>query len=129
MLNMHLYPVTATGDVTAVPESGRTVRAHAYKRFFDKIAEYILTFECRFAIGDLNMAFYCFIPELRARGFQVQLAGWNCHQLLHEVEARTVRSDSCGIWVIGTHQGVKLCMDCRVFGYIESQAVQMPIAH
>ena len=68
LLNMHLHPVTATREVTAVPESGHQGLAHAYKVLFDKIAEYILTFKCRFAIGDLSMAFYCFTPELRARG-------------------------------------------------------------
>ena len=119
LLNMHLHPVTAKNEVTGVPEPSRPDRTNAYKFFFSKIAEYILTFKCRFAIGDLSIAFYRFIPELRARGFQVQLAGWNCYQFIPEIRARTVRSDSCGIWVTGTHQGVKLCMDCRVFGYNE----------
>ena len=31
LLNMHLHPVTATGEVAAVPESGHQGRAHAYK--------------------------------------------------------------------------------------------------
>ena len=73
------------------------------------MAEFRPTFLC----GDFNMALFSVIPELRARGFQINLAAWYCWQMNYEA---TVRADSCGIFRIGPCQGVRLCFDASAFG-------------
>ena len=112
-LNIHLHDVTSKQETVARGGSAR-YGAPAYKNCFDKIARYILDYKCRFAMGDLGKVFFAFAPELRARGFSVQLAGWHCHTVQGEGKNR---SDSVGIWVIGPHQGVRLVWDCKELRY------------
>ena len=61
-------------------------------------------------MGDLSMSLFAFVPELRARGFNAQLAGWHDHKVYTEYWPR---SDSVGIWVIGPHQGVRLVWNSK----------------
>eukprot|EP00959_Pyramimonas_sp_CCMP1952_P228768 4783376-Pyramimonas_sp.AAC.1 len=48
------------------------------------------------------MALFLVVPELRARGFQINMAAWYPWQQQHE---RFVRADSCGIFRIGPCEG------------------------
>ena len=79
ILNCHFNSVTAKKAVSQVRGSPKGPEK-AYKQFFDKIADYTVEYKCRIIAGDLNMAFFALIPELRARGFQITLAGWHCCQ-------------------------------------------------
>ena len=106
--NVHLHFRTARRDL----QSG----GMAYKRFWDLLARYMAEFSPSFLCGDVNMALFNVIPELRARGFQVNLAAWYCWQ--NDLEQH-VRADSCGIFRIGPCQGIRLCFDASTFG-IES---------
>ena len=66
IVNVHLHCMTAKGDVS----NG----AHSKKLFWDELAQTIVEFGARFLCGDFNMALRSVIPELRARGFQINLA-------------------------------------------------------
>ena len=48
-----------------------------YKRFWDLLASYLLRYEVRLMAGDFNMSFLCVVAEMRARGFQINLAAWS----------------------------------------------------
>ena len=52
--------------------------AQAYKRFWDVLAGYLVSFGPRYLCGDFNMALFSVVPELRARGFHINLAAWYC---------------------------------------------------
>ena len=102
--NAHLNHMTAKRDL----KEG----AKAYKRFWDLLAKYLVSYGPRYLCGDFNMALFSVVPELRARGFQINLAAWYCWQQKHEDHAR---SDSCAIFRLGPCQGIKMCFDASVF--------------
>ena len=58
------------------------------------------------------MALYAVVPELRARGFQINMAAWYCWK---DNQQAVTRSDSCGIFRIGPCQGIRMCFDASVF--------------
>ena len=62
--------------------------------------------------GDFNMSFLCVIAEMRARGFQINLAAWYPFYMTVQQEMMV---DSCGIFVIGPWTGVRLNYDCSLF--------------
>ena len=93
----------------------RELGAASYKRFWDVLANHMAEFRPSFLCGDFNMALFCVIPELRARGFQINLAAWNCWQ---KEEETSVRADSCAIFRIGPCQGIRMCFDASVFGLV-----------
>ena len=66
--NVHFNNRTAKKDV----KEG----AAASKKFWDTLAIYLVEFGARFLCGDFNMALFCVVPELRARGFQIYMAAW-----------------------------------------------------
>ena len=68
--NVHMHFRTAKRDIQA--------GGAAYKRFWDLLAKYMAEFRPNFLCGDFNMALFSVIPELRARGFQINLAAWYC---------------------------------------------------
>ena len=82
--------------------------ATAFKGFFDDLAMNIIIDEVRFLTGDFSMALWHVIVELRARGFQANLAAWYPWRLESE---SCVRMDSCCIVVIGPCRGAKLLYD------------------
>ena len=82
-------------------------------RFWDVLAAFLVKCGCRYLCGDFNMALFCVVPELRARGFQINLAAWYCWQ--NHLEQR-VRADSCGISRLGPCQAVRMCFDASAFG-------------
>ena len=60
------------------------------------------------------MALFSVVPELRARGFEINLV-WYCWQNRLEND---VRADSCGVLRIGPCQGIRMCFDASVFGLL-----------
>ena len=70
IINVHLNHMTAKKDVS----NG----ALAYKRFWDVLARYLAEFRPSIMSGDFNMALFSVVPELTARGFQINLAAWYC---------------------------------------------------
>ena len=103
--NAHLHYRTAKRDL----QGG----SRAYKRFWDLLAQYMVAHRPSFLCGDFNMALFFVVLELRARGFQINLAAWYCWQ--NELE-HNVRADSCGIFRIGPCKGIRMCFDASVFG-------------
>ena len=57
------------------------------------------------------MALFAVAPELRARGFQINLAGWTCHE-----QEGQLKVDSVAIFRLGPHKGIRLIHDNRIFG-------------
>ena len=112
--NVHLHFRTAKRDL----QGGSA----AYKRFWDLLARYLVEFRPSFLCGDFNMALFCVVPELRARGFAVNVAAWYCWQNIHEAN---VRVDSCGIFRIGPCQGIRMCFDSSVFGLTPPHKARM----
>ena len=47
-----------------------------YKAFWDKLAQVIVTYKSRVLGIDANMALWCVVPELRARGLMVSMAAF-----------------------------------------------------
>ena len=99
IVNAHLHCMTAKGDVSNGSRS--------QKEWWDELAQVIVEFGARFLCGDFNMGLFSVIPELRARGFQINLAAWYCWQ--QNLESH-VRADSCGMFHIGPCQGIRICL-------------------
>ena len=93
--NAHLHFRTA--------KKGLHKGSMAFKDFWDLLARYLAIFGPRYLCGDFNMALFCVVPELRARGFQINLAAWYCWQ--NHIE-RIVRADSCAISVLALARGL-----------------------
>ena len=110
LANVHLHYRTAKRDLQGGGE--------AYKRFWDMLARYLAEFRPAVLCGDFNMALFAVVPELRARGFQVNLAALYCWK--NEYEEK-VRADSCGIFRLGPHSGVRLCYGISAFGVEEHE--------
>ena len=87
--------------------------AHAYNSFLDELARSMAQFQPRFLCSDFSMALYAVVPELRARGFQINMAAWYCWK----DPLAVTKSDSCGIFRIGPCQGIRMCFDASAFGY------------
>ena len=64
--NVHLHCRTAKRDTLG--------GGNAAKKWWDILARYLAEFSPRYLCGDFNMALFCVVPELRARGFQINLA-------------------------------------------------------
>ena len=62
--------------------------------------------------GDFNMSFLCVVAEMRARGFQINLAAWYPFYMTYQ---KDMFVDSCGVFVIGPWSGVRLNYDCGLF--------------
>ena len=85
------------------------------KRFWDLLASYLLRYGVRLMAGDFNMSFLCVVAEMRARGFQINLAAWYPFYMTHQKEMMV---DSCGVFVIGPWKGVRLNYDCSLFNIV-----------
>ena len=102
--NVHMHSRTAKKET----KNGHEVT----KGFWDLLAGYILQNGVRLMAGDFNMSFLCVIAEMRARGFQINLAAWYPFYMTVQEEMMV---DSCGMFVIGPWQGVRLIYDCSLF--------------
>ena len=58
------------------------------------------------------MAFFAVVPELRARGFQINMVAFYCWK---DNPQAVTKSDSCGIFRVGPCQGIRMCFDASVF--------------
>ena len=104
--NVHLHHMTAKRAL----EEG----SGAYHDFFDQLAKHLAYYEPRFLCGVFHKAVFCVVPELRARGFIVSVAAWQCWQNT-SVERLTV--DDSAIFRIGPCKGIRMCFDASVFGF------------
>ena len=102
--NVHMHSRTAKKETKN--------SAQATKGFWDLLASYLLKYGVRLMAGDFNMSFLCVIAEMRARGFQINLAAWYPFYMTVQEEMMV---DSCGIFVIGPWRGVRLNYDCSLF--------------
>ena len=66
--NVHMHSRTAKKETKNAKE--------VTKGFWDLLASYLLKYGVRLLAGDFNMSFLSVIAELRARGFQINLAAW-----------------------------------------------------
>ena len=76
-----------------------------YKAFWDKLAQGILMCYSRVLCMDASTALWCVVPELRARGFMVSMAGF-CP--FYEHMDQHAKVDSLGIFVIGPANGIRM---------------------
>ena len=109
--NVHLHCRTAKRDMIG--------GGQAAKKWWDILARYLAEFSPRYLCGDFNMALFSVVPELRARGFQINLAAWYCWEQVNVGQAKFeagTKADSCGIFCIGPCNGVRMCFDASVFG-------------
>ena len=95
VMTIHLHHATAKKDVSDGSRS--------FREFWDLVARYIMEFAVRLLTGDFNMALWFAVVELRARGFQANLAAWYPWKKSDEAE---IRMDSCAIIVIGPAVGL-----------------------
>ena len=102
--SVHMHSRTAKKDTNAKKE--------VYDGFWDLLAQYIVRFGVRLMGGDFYMSLFCVVPQLRARGFQINLAAFYPFWMEAQDEMYT---DSCGVFLIGPWEGVRLCYDCSVF--------------
>ena len=107
--NVHLHSATAARKVH---NPGETL-----KRFFDKLARACQIYEPRYICGDVNMGLYQFVPEMRARGFCIQIAAF---YVWETTQTKTVKSDSCGIFRVGPCRGVRMCYDASALGVTQT---------
>ena len=94
--NVHMHSMTAKQETYDKKE--------VYDVFWDWLAQYIIHFGVRIMGGDFNMSLVCVIPQLRARGFQINLAAF--YPFWMEAH-REMFTDSCGVFLIGPWQGVR----------------------
>ena len=98
-----ILPVASVHMHACTAKKGTKAPKQVYKMFWDLLASYLLEYGVRLLAGDFNMSLLCVIAELRARGFQINLAAWYPFYMIKQKEMRV---DSCGIFVIGPWQGV-----------------------
>ena len=114
VMTIHLHHATAKKDVENPSKS--------IKVFWDLVAGYIIEFAVRLMTGDFNMALWLAVVELRARGFQANLAAWYPWKKSGEAK---IRMDSCAIIVIGPVAGGKRLYDPSVLCE-DVQAIELP---
>ena len=85
----HMHPGCA--------KKANTGGSERYKAFWDKLAQVIVTYKSRVLGMDANMALWCVVPELRARGIMVSMAAFFPFYREPETEPRV---DSLGIFAI-----------------------------
>ena len=107
VLNVHLNNVIA--------KKGCGVQT--LHNFWDRMCRYIIDYEVRFLVGDFNMALWRVIPEMRARGMQINLLAWSPWMVFNgEKDDSCVRCDTCGSFAIGGITSIRLPFDCSKLG-------------
>ena len=104
-MNVHMNNMTAKKAIKNA--------AHRVRDLWDVIAAAILRHKVRLLVGDFNMALWCVIPELRARGFQANLLAWYPWQV---EGSEMVHLDSCAIIAIGPLVGAHRLFDPTLVG-------------
>ena len=85
-----------------------------YNTFFDELGHGIVRYKSRVLCMDANMALWCVVPELRARGFMVSMAAF----FPFKVGGKAM-VDSLGIFVIGPTERIKMAYCPSVLGKIK----------
>ena len=78
------------------------------------MCSYIVKYKVRFLVGDFNLALWVVIPEMRARGMQINLLAWQPWKVEGAESGTSVRCDTCGIFAIGGITSIKWSFDCSV---------------
>ena len=73
---------------------------------FDKLAEGVVKFSSRVLCIDANMALWCVVPELRARGLMISMAAFS--PFYHSPDKKNAKMDSLGIFVIGPTLSIRM---------------------
>ena len=76
-----------------------------YKRLLGGLSGGIITHGSCIITGDANMAMWCIVPELRARGIEISLCSW--YPFTANNGDGIPHSDSCFIATIGPVEGVR----------------------
>ena len=100
VMSVHLHYMCAK---KAVKEG-----AQALKEFWDELADHIMEYQVRIFGGDFNMALFCVIPEMRARGILVNVAAWFPWKWM---PVGSTKIDSMGIFIVGPCQGCRKIFD------------------
>ena len=107
LCNAHFHHNTAKKEVkNAIVE---------FNEFFDKLAEDCNMYEARILALDANMALFQIIPEMRSRGFHINLAAWYPWKKEVSPGIFQTMSDSMGIFIIGPCNGIRMPLSCDVF--------------
>ena len=69
LATVHLHHMTAKKGL-----KNRT--AEQLASFWDELADAINYYSVRVVCGDFNMSLFAVVPQLRARGVMIQIAGW-----------------------------------------------------
>ena len=105
-----------------------TPKVANFNLFFDKLARACIAYEVRILCLDANMALFQIVPEMRVRGFQINLAAW--FPWKHELAAGQYQTmvDSTAVFILGPTCGIRMPLSCDVFaqGY-KAMQVQAPL--
>ena len=103
IVNVHLSHVTSQGRLRK-----------GYNRFWDELAKYCAVFRPRFLCGEFGAALFNVAPQMRVRGFQINLAAWQCWR---RCEDEGVMVGDTGIFRLGPCDAIQLCYHSNVFGF------------
>ena len=103
IVNVHLHIETSKGML-------------GYNKFWDELAKYCVIYRPRFLCGDFGTALFNVAPEMRTRGFQINLAAWQCWRDCN-CEDEGVMLEDIGIFRIGPCDGIHMCYNSSVFGF------------
>ena len=103
IVNVHLHIETSKGRL-------------GYNTFWDEVAKYLCHFEPRFLCGDFGTALFNVAPELRTRGFQINLAAWQCWQDRNRLGGGAM-VDDIGIFRLGPCHGIQMCYNSNALGF------------
>ena len=104
-MNVHMHHALAKKEVK---DPGRQLLD-----FWDELATYIVKYGVRVLGGDFNMALFCVVPELRARGVAINLAAW--YPWKHEL-SDAVSIDSEALFIIGPTYGARMVYEPSILG-------------
>ena len=105
IVNVHLNHATSMGRLRS-----------GYNKFWDELAKYCVVFRPRFLCGDFGAALFNVAPEMRVRGFQINLAAWQCWRNCR-CEDEGVMVEDIGIFRLGPCDAIQLCYHSNVFGF------------
>ena len=103
IVNAHLNHATSMGRLRS-----------GYNKFWDELAKYCAVFRPRFLCGEFGAALFNVAPQMRVRGFQINLAAWQCWR---RCEDEGVMVGDTGIFRLGPCDAIQLCYHSNVFGF------------
>ena len=103
IVNVHFSHVTSQGRLRK-----------GYNKFWDELAKYCAVFRPRLLCGEFGAALFNVAPQMRVRGFQINLAAW---QGWRRCEDEGVMVGDSGIFRLGPCDAIQLCYHSNVFGF------------